>query len=74
MIQSQYKDELPSKSVPGFIQFMSISPLTIALWCEKDVQSFHEMSQQHCLVVDATGSVAVKINDKEVFYFAFLSF
>ena len=32
------------------------------------------MSQQHCLVVDATGSVAVKINDKEVFYFAFLSF
>ena len=32
------------------------------------------MSQQHCLVVDATGSVAVKINDNKVFYFEFLSF
>ena len=32
------------------------------------------MSSQHSLVVDATGSVAIKISEKEIFYFAFLSF
>ena len=32
------------------------------------------MSPDHCLLVDATGSIATKISDKEIFYFAFLSY
>ena len=74
ILEAQYKKELNSKSVPGFIQFLSVTPLTISLWCEQDVHLYHEMSQQHSLVVDATGSMVVKLNGKEVFYFAFLSF
>ena len=67
ILQTRYKAELSSKAAPGFIQFISISPFTVALWCEKDIQLFHEMSRQHCLVIDATGSVAIKINGKELF-------
>ena len=44
ILQDRYKKELPSKSVPGFIQFLSISPFVISPWCESDVQTFHEMS------------------------------
>ena len=32
------------------------------------------MNRQHWSVVDATGSVAIKINGKELLYFAVLSF
>ena len=73
-LKSIYQKELKAKSVPGFIQYMSFDPLTVALWSEKDIELFHKMSQNHALLVDATGSVTIKLNDKEVFYFSFLSF
>ena len=68
LLKKQYENELGSKSVPGFIQFISVCPLTIALWSEKDIELFHEMSKHHSLVVDATGTIASKLN------FAFISF
>ena len=32
------------------------------------------MSSSHSLLVDATGSIATKLTDKEIFYFAFISY
>ena len=32
------------------------------------------MTKQHSLLVDATGTIALELNDKEIFYFAFISF
>ena len=73
-LKSMYDKEMHAKHVPGFIQFISIDPLTIGLWTEKDIELFHNMSKNHSLVVDATGSMVMKMNGTEVFYFAFLSF
>ena len=73
-LTQKYKKDLKSKSVNGFIQFFSITPLTIALWTEKDIELFHQMASKHSLVVDATGGVVTKLSAKEIFYFAFLSF
>ena len=74
IIKEKYISELEFKTVPGFLQFFSIQPLTIALWTQTDVELYHKMSSDHCLLVDATGSIATKISDKEIFYFAFLSY
>ena len=76
-LQSQkevFLSTLHSKSIPGFIQFFSLKLFTLALWTEKDVELFHKMSVNHCLLVDATGSIATKISEKEIFYFAFISY
>ena len=32
ILQTRYNDELSAKAAPGFIQFISICPLTVALW------------------------------------------
>ena len=74
LLKKAYNKELDHKFVPGFIQFISVDPQTIALWSEKDIELFHEMTKQHSLLVDATGTIALKVNDKEIFYFAFISF
>ena len=74
LLKEKYCSELPGKSVAGFIQFFSINPLTVALWTEKDVELFHQMSTNHSLLVDATGSIVTKLSGKEIFYFAFISF
>ena len=66
--------KLGAKSIPGFIQFFSVKAFTLALWTEKDIELFHKMSVHHCLLVDATGSIAKKISEKEIFYFAFISY
>ena len=73
-LKSKYNAELNSKLVPGFMQFVSLDPLTVALWTENDIELYHEMSKKHSLLVDATGTVTFKLNDKEVLYFAFISF
>ena len=73
-LKSTYKKELNSNVIPGFIQFTSFDPLTVALWCEKDIELFHQMTKKHSLLVVATGTIASKLNEKGIFYFAFLSF
>ena len=35
-LKNIYIKEFNSKVIPGFIQFTSLDPLTVALWCEKD--------------------------------------
>ena len=35
-LKSKYNAELNSKSVPGFMQFVSLDPLTVALWTESE--------------------------------------
>ena len=47
----------------------SINPFTIGLWTGKDIST-----SSHSLLVDATGSIATKLTDKEIFYFAFISY
>ena len=74
LLKEEFSKEMNSKYIPGFVQFISVDPLTIALWSEKDIELFHEMAKHHCLLVDATGTIAQKLNGKEIFYFAFLSF
>ena len=37
-----------------------------------DIELYHKMSNCHPLLVDATGSIATKIND--TFYFEFISY
>ena len=74
ILKEKFISKLQSKSIPGFIQFFSIQPFTIALWTQSDVELFHKMSAEHSLVVDATGSIASKLSEKEFFYFAFLSY
>ena len=73
-LKSIYHKGLNTKFIPSFIQFTSLDPLTVALWSEKNIERFHKMSKTHSLVLDATGSVTIKLNDKEAFYFPFLSF
>ena len=36
-LKSKYNAELKSKSVPGFMQFISLDTLTVALWSESDI-------------------------------------
>ena len=74
LLKKAYNKELDHNFVPGFIQFISVDPLTIALWSEKDIELLHEMTKQHSLLVDVTGTIALKLNDKDIFYFAFISF
>ena len=38
LLKKAYNKELPHKFVPGFIQFISVDSLTIALWSEKDTR------------------------------------
>ena len=64
-LKSLYNEELKCRSVPGFIQYLS---------CEKDIEHYHRMVNSHSVVVDATGTISLKINDKEIFYFSFLFF
>ena len=63
-----------NKTVPGFIQFLSVDPFTIGLWCEQDIVFFHEMAKSHSLLVDATGSISTKLHGKEILYFSFLCY
>ena len=35
-LKNIYIKEFNSKVIPGFIQFTSLDPLTVSLWCEKD--------------------------------------
>ena len=74
MLKGKFISQLGCKTPPGFIQFFSVQPLTVALWTQTDIERFHKMSSDHCLLVDATGSLVTKISDKEIFYFAFLSY
>ena len=69
-LKLKYSEELNSKCIPGFIQFFTVDPLTVALWCEL----FYEMSKKHCLLVDATGTITLKLNDNKILYFSFVSF
>ena len=55
IIKEKYISELEFKTALGFLQFFSIQPLTIALWTQTDVELYHKMSSDHCLLVDATG-------------------
>ena len=74
MLTEKYISDLEFKSIPGFIQYFSIQPLTPALWTQSVVEFFHKMSDEHSLVVDATGSIAHKLGGKEMFYFGILSY
>ena len=74
LLQQKFSEETQSKSTSGFIQFFSINPFAIGLWTEKDIELYHKMSSSHSLLVDATGSIATKLTDKEIFYFAFFSY
>jgi hypothetical protein len=70
LIKNDYINEIKYNNVvPGFIQFLSFDPLTIGLWCEQDMEFFHEMAKKHSMLVDATGSVTTKIHGKEILYF-----
>ena len=72
MLRERYISDPEFKSIPGFIQYFSTQPLTPALWTS-DVELFHKMPDEYSLVVDAIGSIAHKLVEKKVFYFAFLS-
>ena len=73
-LKGLYNEELKCRSVPGFIQYLSCGPLTIGMWSEKDIEHYHRMVNSHSVLVDATGTISLKINDKEIFYFSFLFF
>ena len=55
-------------------ELVSLQPFTLALWTETDIEIFHKMSDNHLLLIDATGSIATKLSNKEIFYFAFTSY
>ena len=42
-LKHTYIKESKSKVIPGFIQFTSFDPLAVALWCEKDIELYHQM-------------------------------
>ena len=74
ILKEKYISELESRTIPGFIQFFSLQPFTLALWTESDIECFHKMSTNHSLLVDATGSISTKLSNKEIFYFAVISY
>ena len=73
LIKKNYINEMKyNKVVPGFIQFLSFDPLTVSLWCEQDIEFYHQMAKSHSMLMDATGSVIPNIHGKETVYFSFL--
>ena len=64
MLKEKYISELESRAIPGFIQFFSLQPFTLAFWTETDIELFHKILDNHSLLVDATGSIATKLSDK----------
>ena len=72
LLKTKYSEEMKGGSVSGFIQFLSCDPLTVGLWCERDIEFYHHMVKSHSMLVDATGSVSIKLNNKEILYFSFL--
>ena len=48
-LKNIYIKEFNSKVIPGFIQFTSLDPLTVAVWCEKDKELFHQMTKKHSI-------------------------
>ena len=71
MLKKRFVKEMEKKIIPGFIQFISIDPLTLGLWSESDIEFFHEMCKSHSMLIDATGSITFKIHEKEVLFFSF---
>ena len=74
LLQQKYVAESKSKCVKSFIQFFSVNSFTVALWTEKDIELYQPMSDTKSVVVDATGSIVSKLGDKEIYYFAFISY
>ena len=74
ILREKFITDSPGKSIHGFIQFFSINPFTVAMWNEGDIELYHRLSSNYSLIVDATGSISTKIGEKEIFYFAFLSY
>ena len=72
LLKVKFSEKLKEGAISGFIQFMSCDPLTVGLWCKKDIEFYHKMSKSHSMLVDATGSVSLKVNNKEILYFSFL--
>ena len=68
-LKGKYDASSTGKSIKGFVQFFNISPFTVAMWGEGDVEMYHQMSVNNALVVNATGSIATKLSEKEIFFF-----
>ena len=73
-LKRKYISQLESRAIPGFIEFVSLQPFTVALWTETNIEFLYKMLANHSLLVDATGSIATKLSDKEIFYFTFISY
>jgi len=47
--------------IPGFIQSISIVPLTVHCWTEAGERLWHELTATSAVYIDATGSVVKDI-------------
>ena len=72
ILKKELKMKRKSKFVDGFIQFLAYSPLPIGLWTQQDIDLFYELGGEHSLVADAASNIAVKLCEKQIFYFAFV--
>ena len=73
-LKSSYERDLSAKVIPGFVQFTSFDPLTFGLWSEKDIELFRQMYQKYSFFVDATGTIAPKLNGIRDIIFCFSLF
>ena len=67
-MKSEFLTKTSSDKIKGFIQHISVSPLLVAMWTEKDVEMYHEMCETYSLLVDATPGISL-INKKEILIF-----
>ena len=71
-LSNKYKNDCNGKVVKGFIQSLNLTPLSVSLYTEKDVEFYHQMVQRFPLLVDATCGIVSKVNTARVFYYSFI--
>ena len=63
-LKEKFTNEIVGSKIKGYIQYYTIQPFIVGLWNEVDVEYFHQHAKDAVSILDATGSIASKINGK----------
>ena len=70
-VKETFTNEVVESKIKGFLQCYYIQSFIVELWTEEGVEYFHQHARNAVPMLDATGSIASKINDKMVLYYTF---
>ena len=72
-VEEKFTNKIVGSNIEGYIQYYSIQPFIVGLWTEVDVEYFHQHAKDVVSMLDATGSIASKVNGKMVLCYTILS-